>query len=436
MKRLIPLLLMLILLGAVLMACTTTSSDNPTTDPASATPPEVPTDVPTDIPTEQPSETSTELNTEISTEPITETPTETIPVETQPPLSEEEIMEEVNNYNYIIGTQAFSPRYQFTEQDPLFEIADCIAALGSNAIKFSVTSDEVVDRVIDAHPELRYVFMWYRSNHHFRDGYSAEEAEADYTAIYNFTKHLLTEYNGTNMEFYLGHWEGDWYYLDNYNGAQQTVSDTVTQGMIGWINNRQKAVDDAKADIAHENVAVWNYLEINRPVDALNHGYDRVVNRVLPHSNVDYVSYSAYDSMGLSIRQVRNTINYIYENLPEKEGVDGPRVFIGEVGTPAANVGFDPEAHKETNLENLKKYLHNDVKFILYWQMYCNEVLEDGTIRGFWLINDKNEKQPLYYSFEKILADAKVYVADFLRENRRVPTNEEYRAWLRDHEEF
>ncbi len=424
MKQLRILGLSVLLCGMMLLlaACHRQESPTPTgTEPATSaasatdTLGEEPTDSETSAPTEAP----------------TESP------ETQPLRSEEEIMKEVENYNYLIGTQAFSPRYQFTEQEPLFEIADCISAMGSNVIKFHATSDELVDRVIDAHPELRYLFLWYRSDHKFRDGYSAEEAEADYTAIYSFTKHLLTEYSGTDMEFYLGHWEGDWYYLDNYNGAQQTVSDTVTQGMIDWLNNRQKAVDDAKADTPHERVAVWSYVEINRPVDAYQHGYDRVVNRVLPHTNVDYVSYSAYDSMGLAVREVRKVIEYIYKKLPDKEGIEGPRVFIGEVGNPAANLDYDPEAHKESNLEIINKYLYCNVKFVLYWQMYCNEVLEDGvTVRGFWLINDQNEKQPLYYSMERILADAKVYVADFLRANGRVPTNTEYREWLRAHEEL
>ncbi len=377
----------------------------------------------------------TVLETGAETAATSEAVTETEP-ESEISVSEEDVMKAVENYNYIIGTQAFSPRYQFTEKDPLFEIADCISAMGSNSIKFSVSSDDTVDRVIDAHPELRYIFMWYRSNHTFRDGYSAEEAEADYTAIYQFTKHLLTAYNGTDREFYLGHWEGDWYYLDNYNGAQTTVSDTVTQGMIDWLNNRQKAIDDAKADTPHEQVEVWGYVEINRPADAYFNGYDRVVNRVLPHTNVDYVSYSAYDSMDRTLRDVQKILAYIYEQLPEKAGVEGPRVFIGEVGTPAASVDFDPEEHRDRNLKNIAKYLRCEVKFVLYWQMYCNEVLEDGRIRGFWLINDQNEKQPLYYSFETILADAKVYVADFLRANGRVPTNAEYRDWLRQHEEF
>lgn len=298
-------------------------------------------------------------------------------------------------------------------------------------IKFYATNDTMIDELLEKY-EFSYVFMWYRSDPIFKDGYSETEAKADYDAFYNYTKKLLTQYNGSGITFYLGHWEGDWYYIDNYNTAQTEVSDVITQGMIDWLNNRQKAVDDAKRDTVHENVYVWNYLELNRPSDVVrNADCDRVVNRVLPHTNVDYVSYSAYDSMNESTEFIGKVIDLIYENLPEKEGVPGPRVFIGEVAQPAANCGYDGEKHCRENLTIIEKYLNYDVKFVLYWQMYCNEKLEDGSSRGFWLINDRNEEQPLYEALSDLLYDGYLYVRSYAAQNGKVPDTEEYREYLR-----
>ena len=345
------------------------------------------------------------------------------------------IMQQVADYNYMLGTQAFNPNYQFTDESPLMEIGGRIVEWGSNMIKFYATDDDMIDELLGKY-EFSYVFMWYRSDPYFKDGYSEAEAKADYDAFYAYTKKLLTAYNGSGIEFYLGHWEGDWYYLDNYNTAQKEVSDTVTEGMIAWMNNRQKAVDDAKRDTPHENVYVWNYIEVNRPSDALDDSYDRVVNRVLSHTNVDYVSYSAYDTMDASAQQVARVIDLIYDNLPEKEGVPGPRVFVGEIGQPAANQGFNGAKHRNVNMKNIAKYLRCEVKFVLYWQMYCNEKLEDGSSRGFWLINDKNEPQPLYDSLQYVLWDAQTYVREFITKEGRAPTNEEYRAYLLSHPEF
>ena len=339
-------------------------------------------------------------------------------------------MKQVEQYNYVLGTQAFKPGYQFTDETAEMEIGGRIAEMGSNMIKFEAKDDQMIDALMDEY-HFSHVFMWYRSINWFRDGYSEDEAVEDYVAIYNYTKKLLTKYNGTGANFYIGHWEGDWYYLGSYDYSVVHVDDVVTQGMIEWMNTRQKAVDDAKRDTPHENVYVWNYIELNRPTEVLDDPeYDRIVNRVLPHINVDYVSYSAYDSMNRSAEEVKATIDLIYANLQDKEGVPGPRVFVGEVGQPQISTYADVDFHCEHNLKNIAKFLACDVKFVLYWQVYDNE----GS--AFWLINPRNEKLPLYYAFSSILEKGKDYVQFFLEENGRVPTNEEYRAYLLTLSEF
>jgi hypothetical protein len=352
---------------------------------------------------------------------------------TQEELEAIRLKQDIANYNYVIGTQAFNPGYQFTDQSPLMELAEQIDDWGSNMIKFYATDDTMIDEVLEKH-DFDYVFMWYRSDPYFKDGYSEAEAKADYDAFYAYTQKLLTTYNGTGKQFYLGHWEGDWYYLDNYNTAQKDVSDVITEGMIAWLNNRQKAVDDAKRETPHENVYVWNYVELNRPIDALNDTFDRVVNRVLPHTDVDYVSYSAYDTMDTPADKVAQVIDLIYQNLPDKEGVPGPRVFIGEVAQPAANCAFDDKRHCEVNLNILAKYLKCEVKFVLYWQMFCNEKLENGDSRGFWLVNSDGEETELYQKTSDLLWAGETYVRDFAKENGRVPTMDEYKSFLLNHE--
>ena len=337
---------------------------------------------------------------------------------------DDELMKQLEQYNYILGTQAFKPGYQFTDETAEMEIGGRIVEMGSNMIKFEAKDDDMIDPLMEKY-DFSHVFMWYRSINWFRDGYSEEEAVADYEAIYNYTKKLLTKYNGSGVNFYLGHWEGDWYYLGSYDYSIVHVDDVVTQGMIEWMNVRQQAVDDAKRATPHENVYVWNYIELNRPTEAYdNPECDRIVNRVLPYVNVDYVSYSAYDCQNRSAEEVAAVIDYIYENLNDKEDVPGPRVFIGEMGQPQIGEYEDIDKHCDHNLANIAKFLACDVKFIIYWQMYDNE----GS--AFWLINRQNEKLPLYYSFESILAEAKDYVRYFLEENGRVPTEAEYRAYL------
>ena len=347
---------------------------------------------------------------------------------------EDALQREIERFNYVIGANAFAPSYQFTENDPLIEMADAIITWGSNMIKFNARSDMgLVDRLLEGR-DFEYVFLWFRSSGAFRDGYSEAEARADYDAFYTFTQKLLRTYDGTGKQFFLGHWEGDWYYLEDK--TQQKVDDTVTQGMIAWLNNRQQAVDDARRDTPHRDVEVWHYLELNRPVDAMKKGYDRVVNRVLPFTNVDYVSYSAYDSKNSSTRAIRQTVDYIYENLPPKSGVPEPRVFIGEIAAPASQYDYNDRRHCSANLRLLAKYLQSDVRLCLYWEMYCNELLADGRSNGYWLIDSDGNKTLLYRKLQEVFDAGKEYVETYAKENGRVPSNQEYRSFLLRHPTF
>ena len=53
------------------------------------------------------------------------------------------------------------------------------------------------------------------------------------------------------------------------DGWTTNPSPATISGMIGWLNNRQQAVDDAKAATPHTNVYVFNYAECNRVRDAM-----------------------------------------------------------------------------------------------------------------------------------------------------------------------
>jgi len=334
---------------------------------------------------------------------------------------------ELKDFNYIIGTQTFSPAYQFTDKSKLLETAEAILDMGSNIIKTRIRDkDRELEALLDM--PFAYYFFWYRSQARtWKRGLSDQDKQAEYDSVYAFTKHLLTRGSGTNKTFFLGHWEGDWYLLSNYD-PQSEVTEAAIQGMIDWLNIRQQAVDDAKRDTAHHAVQVHAYVEVNRVRDAMLHNRKRIVNRVLPHTKIDFVSYSAYDMQRLSAAEVHATLDYVASKLPKKETISGKRVFIGEFGIPAEAVGFDGTEHMKRNREIMLKFLKWDCPFVLYWEMYNNEV-KDGTQRGFWLINDKNEKQPLYFTHQNLYREACAYITTFQQTHQRRPNATEYRAW-------
>lgn len=352
---------------------------------------------------------------------------------------------EVENFNYVLGTQTIGPKYKFTSDDALVETAKEIYNMGSRILKISLNlssyglsgSYSDVTSIVRDQPSFKYVvdmpfrdyFFWARSNANWADGYSESERSTDSIQLYDLTKYLLTNYNNTGKTFYLGHWEGDWYLLPNYD-RNYVPSDERCRNMARWYRTRQNAVDKAKSDTQFSGVNVFHYAEINQVVDAKDAGKKRVVNCVLPLTNVDYVSYSSYDAQWFDQSRYNSILNYIEANLPAKAGFTGKRVFVGEVGNSLEKSGWDIYKHESDNRKFLRTALAWGSPFVLYWEMYNNEFdTANNRHRGFWLINDKNEKQPLYFTFKYFYDAAKDYVARYKQINKTLPNYHEYAAW-------
>lgn len=351
---------------------------------------------------------------------------------------------EIVNYNYSMGTQTIGPSYGFTSEDRLVESAKAILNMGSNILKISLATssynitgrpnygsltellrdDPSFSKVLDM--PFRYYFFWARSHANWADGYSNAERLDDSIQIADMTKFLLTKYNNSGKQFFVGHWEGDWYLLPNYD-TNYIPSDARLNGMIQWYRTRQNAVDEALRVTPHNNVEVFTYCEVNRVVDAMN-GLKRVVNKVLPFTNVDYVSYSSYDAQSLSQTEFNNVMNYIEANLPSRPLIKGKRIFIGELGRASNDLGSSKTQHESVNRENIRKGISWGAPFVLYWEMYNNEV-PNGIQRGFWLIDDKNEKWPLYTTYQNFYIKAKIWVAGQKKLLNRLPTREEFASW-------
>lgn len=351
---------------------------------------------------------------------------------------------EVLRFNYTIGTQTIGPRYGFSLEDRLVETARAILEMGSNILKIALSTEKYTDleqypnatatELVRDHPSFKavldmpftYYFFWANNSKNWRDGYTNAERLSDSLQVGDLTKYLLTNYNNTGKKFYLGNWEGDWMLLGSGN-VNAIPTDEQINGMIQWYECRQNAIVDAIRTTEHKNVNVFSYCEVNQVVDAME-GKPRVVNKVLPYTSVDYVSYSSYEAQGFPQSEYNAVLDYIEANLPVKPHLKGKRVFIGEMGTNAKSVDFSKTRHESQNRAKILKALEWGAPFILYWEMY-NSKIENGIQHGWWLIDDKNEKWPLYYTFNNFYEDAKIWVATQKEDLSRLPTREEYLNW-------
>jgi hypothetical protein len=356
----------------------------------------------------------------------------------------------VDSYNTRVGTQTFSGLYQFTTNNLLIETAQGIHDMGSENIKMylganfsgkyhtnlapNITSlltlarDEPNCRTVLDMPFRRYIAWAYPLSNPdapFMDGnYTATEAANDYREMYDLTRYLLTNYNNSGKTFYLGHWEGDGYL--SVNNWSTNPPPAEIPAMIAWLNNRQKAIDDAKAATEFTNVNVFGYSEVNRVRDAMNNGTNnnvRSINYVIPYvTNLDYVSYSSYDAMNLSTANLYTTLDYIEAHIPTNKAaaIPGERLWIGEYGW-GGNSSDSQEPLNRAYIQRLLNYGQQAFPFILFWEIYDNE-----TNKNFWLIDTNNVKVPSWYLHQRFINNARLFTAQFKETNHRLPSDTEF----------
>ena len=321
----------------------------------------------------------------------------------------------------VLGTQVIGPAYKFTKEDPIVEGAMVVQNLGSRILKVQVPPGPQFNQLI-AMPFTHYL-VWFRSNGDWSKGFTPEMRRREYNATYAFTKDLLTRRETTGKTFFIGHWEGDWYLLPDRN-TQADVNPAAAAAMVEWLNVRQEAVDDARAEVPYTRCRVYTYAEVNRVRDAMVGGKKRMANLVVPKLNVDFLSYSAYDVQLQPAETVRAALDYANQQLPAKAGLPARRVFIGECGLSWEACGGDGKVHEQRNREILAKFLSWRPALVLYWQLYNNEV-KDGKQVGFWLIDDKKRPTPLHGTLRELLAQQEEVAKEMMQRSRRLPSFEE-----------
>ena len=367
--------------------------------------------------------------------------------------------ERANPFSLSVGTQSIGIRYQFSEGSALVESAREIAALGSDTLKIAVTpkyakdylmeKDKGIDSLLKLVNEksaflevmdmpFRNIMLWIypfsdSKSAFYKGKISSAEKKVVYEEIYEFTSFLLKRYSGSGKSFFLGNWEGDWHLLrENYDYDLDPKPETIAAA-IEWFNIRQRAIADACREVAHEDVQVYYYVELNHVRKAMEDGRPTLVNQVLPHIKTDFVSWSSYDIIGKAIElgevegreYFLRALDYIESHLPESE-ITGKRVLLGEYGFPLISVE-SPEEQRKHSEWIMKWALEWGCPFILYWELYCNEIEpEDGKHRGFWLIDKAGIKQPVWYMHKAFLDKANAFVADYKKRNGVLPSQAAY----------
>ena len=348
------------------------------------------------------------------------------------------------NVRDTIGVTHVAGLYHLTDKDFLNEGADQILALGSRVIKvwfYAGQSEAIaksypynsqwpkVDSLVEGAraPYFKALFekafstyilkvtSLGRDEGYWRKGISDQQKKDEQRQFYELAKHFLTQYKGTGKTFVLQHWEGDWMVRGNYKGDAEPAPAALAN-MVEWLNARQAGVDQAKQEVGQQGVHVYHATEVNRVVQSMRTGFPNLVNKVLPHTHLDLVSYSAWDSATehyTDPKVLRDALDFIAANAPDSADFGNRNVYIGEFGMPENVYSLDKIQAAIPNA--VRTGLGWGCPYIVYWQLYCNElkdpkvqppVKSNDAVRGFWLIRPDGTKAWTWDYFHGLLTSA------------------------------
>ena len=264
-----------------------------------------------------------------------------------------------------------------------------------------------------------------RDDGYWRKGITDEQKKDEQRQFYELAKYLLTQYKDTGKTFVLQHWEGDWMVRGNFDGNAEPTDSAALANMIEWLNARQAGVDQARQEVGQQGVHVYHAAEVNRVVQSMRNGFPNMVNKVLPHTHVDLVSYSAWDSATEHYADpnvLRQALDFIAANTPDSPDFGNRNVYLGEFGMPENVYTLD---QIRTAIPNaVRTGLDWGCPYVVYWQLYCNElkdpnaklpVKSNDAVRGFWLIRPDGTKSWLWDYFHGLFTAANRTASDLSR---------------------
>ena len=128
----------------------------------------------------------------------------------------------------------------------------------------------------------------------------------------------------------------------------------------------------------------------------------------------------------ISAHRKKAQLDQYCAKLQEKEGITVKRVWIDEYGYNTA-CGSEFSAFEQMLYSKYvcQAGLEWEAHFVMYWEFYNNEVV-NGVQCGYWMIDDENQKQPVYHLYHDFFDWAQIYVTEYEQANGSQPSRSEF----------
>ena len=252
------------------------------------------------------------------------------------------------------------------------------------------------------------------------------EFKTEEQEYYELAKFFLKKYKDRSVSFVLQNWEGDWILRGGVSAKVKYDKDNLPANLDQRIKSmqrifkaRQDGVNRARAEVKNTKCKVYHAIEVNRVMEAMN-GLPGLATHVLPFVETDMVSWSAYDATGGDNSGVKlyKGISFLKEQMKPTAYVKQPTVFLGEIGIPESQTKKKPHEFKEYWDNYLAVFLAQNGKYLVQWELYCNENAKDKKIaqpdftrdesdlKGLWLIRPNGTMGYGMTYFDEILKNA------------------------------
>jgi hypothetical protein len=330
-----------------------------------------------------------------------------------------------------LGVAHIGGLYALSEADYLNEGAATARALGARCLKVALTldTDNPTSKLYPFHsrwpavetlaalaetPYFRALFAREfdtfiltafrpgRPAGYWREGFTAEDEQAEEESFAALTRSLLETYAGTHKTFVLQNWEGDWALRGAFDPHARPTPE-ATAAMIRWLAARQRGVARARAAFAGGGARVLHACEVNLVRQSMDEAAPGVTVDVLPNLDVDLASYSSWDTAN-DPAQFSRALAFIAEHKRATAPFGRHGVYVGEFGMPETGHAPEEVVKRVTGLlEAAQKF---GCPWAVYWELYCNEPIHvppvvNGDFKGFWLVRPDGTRSPVCGLFQR-----------------------------------